>query len=189
MVQLLAALRADVVGLVDDDVLEVLGDAEEHADDAQRHDRAEMLDEVDLISTDERVEAAGGELADQGLDGIHLPRREGTGQQIAADVVDRRILEDQCARRNLDIGLQDFQHHAPGGTEGLPVDQCLVDVVETAQRVEVMLGVVVERRVVPQSLEHRVRVGVEVDVPRVVVGRTSLFGCHSGHLGPLSVSR
>ena len=184
MVQLFAALSADVAGLVQDNVLEVLGDAEEHADNTQRHDCAEMLHEVDLISADEGVEAARGELADQRLDGIHLAWRERTGEQIAADVVDRGVFEDQGAGRNLDVGLQNLDHHSPCGAEGLVVDQRMVDIVEPAQRVEVVFGVVVERCSVSQPLEHRVRVGVEVDIPRVVViRRASHCRCLGSHFG------
>jgi len=65
------------------------------------------------------------------------------------DVVDRRILEDQGAGRNVDVGLQNLDDHALGGAKGLPVDQRVVDVVESAQRVEVVFLVVVERCGVP----------------------------------------
>ena len=47
--------------------------------------------------------------------------------------------------------------------------QAPLDVVVAADRVEVVLLVVVERRLVPQPAEHRVRVGVDLDVVRVVL--------------------
>ena len=54
----------------------------------------------------------------------------------------------------------------------LAVDQPALDVVVAAERVEVVLLVVVERRLLAQPAEHRVRVGVDVDVVRVVVHRS-----------------
>ena len=124
-------------------------DAEEHADHAQRHDRAEVLDEVEPIAADQGIEAARGEFADLWLQGVDRARDEGSGEQISVDVVDRGIFEDQGPWRNLHAGLQNFQYHALGGTERLVIDQCAVDVVESAQRVEVVGLVVVQRCVVP----------------------------------------
>ena len=95
------------------------------------------------------------------------------------DVVDRGVFEDQGPGRNLHAGLQNFQYHALGGAEGLVIDQCAVDVVESTQRVEVVGLVVVQRCVVAQPFEHRIRVSVEVGVPRVVV---NVAGCTSGHV-------
>jgi len=49
------------------------------------------------------------------------------------------------------------------------VYQAPVDVCVSAQRIEVMLGVVVQRRFVAHSSERRIGVGVERHVVRVVV--------------------
>ena len=49
------------------------------------------------------------------------------------------------------------------------VDQAALDVLEAADGEEVVLLVVVERRLVAQPAEHRVRIGVDLDVVRVVV--------------------
>ena len=49
---------------------------------------------------DERVEAAGAELADLRLDGVHLLRREHPRQQAAVHVVDGRVLEEDHAGRD-----------------------------------------------------------------------------------------
>ena len=73
-----AAFGADVpVTVFLDAVLVVLGDAEQHAHHAQRHDRAEILDEVEAIAADQRVQAPLGELADHGLERVDLAWREG----------------------------------------------------------------------------------------------------------------
>ena len=119
IIQLPATFGAEPsVAVLLDKVLKVLWDAEEHADDAQRHDRAEILDEVEPIPADEGVEAARGKFANLGLEGVDLAWREGPGEQISVDVVDRGIFEDQGPRRNLHAGLQNFQYHALGGAEG-----------------------------------------------------------------------
>ena len=57
---------------VADRLLVLLGDAEQHADRAHRHLRAEVGDEVEAAGADERVEAAGAELADLRLERVHL---------------------------------------------------------------------------------------------------------------------
>lgn len=49
------------------------------------------------------------------------------------------------------------------------VDKVLVDVGESAQRTAVVLGVVVQRHLVPQSRECGVEVGADDDVVGVVV--------------------
>ena len=120
MLHLSATFGADVlVAVLLEAFLKVLGDAEEHADHAQRHDSAEILDKVEPIPAHEGVEASRGEFADLWFEGIDLAWRKGSGEQIAVDVVDRGIFEDQGSRRNLHAGLQNFQYHALGGAEGL----------------------------------------------------------------------
>ena len=49
-------------------------------------------------AADQRVEAAGAELADLGLDGVHLLRREHPRQQAPVHVVGGRVLEEDRAR-------------------------------------------------------------------------------------------
>ena len=56
-----------------------------------------------------------------------------------------------------------------------------LDVVEAAQRVEVVALVVVERRFVAQPPPHRVRVGVDVEVVRVVV-EARRSGCRCSYV-------
>ena len=72
---------------------------------------------------DERVEAAGAELADLGLERRHLPRREHPRQQAAVHGVHGRVLEDEHARRHLDVRLDQLEDAAPPGDERLRVDE------------------------------------------------------------------
>ncbi len=58
----------------------MLWDAEEHADHAQRHDCAEILDEVEPIPADQGVEATRGEFADLWFQGVDLAWYESPGQ-------------------------------------------------------------------------------------------------------------
>src|SRR3989442_1080141 len=55
------------------------------------------------------------------------------------------------------------------GAVGVPLDQRALDVVEAAHGVEVVLLVVIERRLVPQPLPHRIRIGVDRGVVGVVI--------------------
>ena len=118
---------------------------------------------------DQRVEALRAELPDLRLQRVDLARREHPGQQLAVDVVDRRILENDRARRDLDVGLDQLDDRAARRAEGFVVHERLVHVGEAAQRVEVVLLVVVQRRFLAEPPEHRVRIGVEFDVVRVEV--------------------
>ena len=62
------------------------------------------------------------------------------------------------------------------GAIRLPVDQAALHVVVATERVELVLLVVVERRFVAQPLPDRVRVGVDLEVVGVVVGRVGPDG-------------
>ena len=97
----------------------------------------------------------------------------------------RRVLEDEHAGRQLDLRLDHLEHRALGRAVGLPLDQAALHVVVAAHRVELVLLVVIERGLVAEPLPHRVRVGVDVEVVRVVVRRGR--GC--GHLVSLSRRR
>ena len=113
---------------------------------------------------------AGAELAHLRLDGVHLLGREHPRQQAAVDVVDRAgPRRGSMPGRDLDVGLDQLEDRALARPVRLPVDERPLDVVEAAQRVEVVLLVVVERRLVAQPLPDRVRIGVDLEVVRVVV--------------------
>jgi hypothetical protein len=60
-------------------------------------------------------------------------------------VVARGILEDDRARRDLEVTLDQFEEAALGRAVGSPVDEALLDVLEAADGIEVVLLVVVER--------------------------------------------
>ena len=72
------------------------------------------------------------ELADLVLERGHPPRREHPRHQAAVHRVDRRVLEQDHARRQLDVGLDDLEDVAAGAGERLPVDERLLDVVVAA---------------------------------------------------------
>ena len=127
-----------------------LGDPEQHPDRPHRHLRAQIRDEVEPARAHQRVEGLRAELPDLRLDRHHPLRCEDPGQDPTMDVVDRRVLEQHVAGRKLDPvldhRLDDLEQHPLGGAVGLPVRQARLDVVESAQRVEVERLVVVERR-------------------------------------------
>ena len=64
--------------------------------------------------------------------------------------------------------VDDLEHGAACRAVRLPVERRGHDVGEAAQRVEVVLLVVIERRLVPEPAPHGVRAGVDLGVVRVV---------------------
>src|SRR5687768_6074350 len=94
------------------------------------------------------------------------------------DGVGGRVLEDDDAGRHVDAGLDDLEHPAAARDEGRAVDEAPLDVVVAAHRVEVVAIVVVQRRLLPEATERRVRVAVDLDVVRVVVDVAGLDGGH-----------
>ena len=83
--------------------------------------------------------------------------------------VDRRIFEDEHARRKGDVRLDQLDDGASPGDVDLPIAQPTLDVLEAADGVEVVRLVVVERRLLAQPAEHRVRIDVDLDGVRIVV--------------------
>ncbi len=169
-----------LVDPVADGLLVGLGDAQQHADGAHGHLGAQVLDEVEPALPDQRVEAAGAEAADLGLEVVDGPGREHPGEQAAVEGVGGGILEDDGPGRQVHVGLDDLQQRALRGDVRLPLLRAGVDVLEAAQRIEVVPLVVVDRLLVPQPSPYRVRVGVDLEVVRVVVD----VGFRRGHLGP-----
>ena len=100
------------------------------------------------------------------------------------DIVCGWVLENGDTRRHFDIALDQLQNRTPGRAEGLVVDQCPIDVSEPAQRIEVMLMVVVQRRFPTEPTEHRIGIGIEFDVVRVVVDAAGSADCHRYRLSP-----
>ena len=128
---LVAAERVEVVA---DRLALVVGDADEHADDAGRHDRPQVGREVEVAGADQRIEQLRAHRPDLRLEPRHLAGREHPREQAAVDRVRGRILEDQRAGRELHAGLEQVERHAPTRDERLPVDVRALDVVEAAQR-------------------------------------------------------
>ena len=176
----LTGLGAQVgVDLVAHRLLVLLGDAEQPADDPHRHLGPEVGDEVELVGADEWVEAAGAELSDLGFERRHPVRREHPRHQSPVDGVHGRILEDEHTGRHLDVGPDQLEDAAPARDVGLRVEKATLDIVEPADGVEVVGLVVVERRLLPQPAEDRVRIGVDFDVVRVVVDVTGARDRHA----------
>ena len=67
------------------------------------------------------------------------------------------------------FGLDELEQRAARRAVRAPVDERVLAVVEPAHRVEVVLLVVVERRLVTQAPPQRIRVRVDLEVVRVVV--------------------
>ena len=175
----LAAVRGQDlgVGLVAEGDLPFLGDADQHADDLHRHLQAQLLDEVEPGLADQRVQAGGAVLAHQRLELGDPARREHPGEQLPVDVVDRRVLHDEGARRDLHVRLDQLEHDAAGGGVRLGVRQHPLHVGVAADRVEVMRLVVVEGGFLAHPVEQRPRVGREAGVVRVPV---EAIGVHAG---------
>ena len=114
-----------------------------------RHDRAEVGDEVELAAAHQWVKSPRAVLANLGFQRVDLARCEHPRQQLSVNIVDRWIFENHCAGGDVDVGFDEFHDGAAGRTEGLMIHQGLVDIGEAAERVEVVLLVVVQRRLVP----------------------------------------
>ena len=167
-----------LVDLVPQCLLVLLGDAQKHADCAHRDLRAQVGDEVEAFFPDERVKSPGRIRADLGFDRSQAPGREHAAQESTVQVVIRRVFKDEHARRQFEVRLDDLYDRAFGRAVGLPFDTAALDVGVAADGVELVFVVVEERRFVAQPLPHGVRVGVDLEVVRVVIRR----GRDCGHL-------
>ena len=67
--------------------------------------RGELGDDVEAVGPDERVEATDAEVAHLVLERGHAPRGEDPRHEPAVHGVDRRVLEQDHARRQLDVRL------------------------------------------------------------------------------------
>src|SRR6516225_6828355 len=95
-------------------------------------------------------------------------------------IMNRRIFKKDDAGRNLDAAHDDVYRGAATRPVSIEIRQLAGDVLVAAQRVEVVLVVVVQPRFVAQPLPDRVRIVVDVEIERVVV---NLGGACSGHSG------
>ena len=111
----------------------------------------ELGDDVEAVGTHERVEAADAELADLVLERRHPPRREDPRHEAPVHGVDRRVLEEDHARRQIDARLDDVEDVAARARERLPVHERLLDVLVARQRPEVVALVVVDGRLLPEA--------------------------------------
>src|SRR5262249_58651579 len=90
------------------------------------------------------------------------------------DVVKRRILEDHHAGRELHVVADQLEQRASGGAVGSPLGETRCHVLVATQGPEVVLVVAIERRLVPHPPPDRMRIGVDLEVVRVVVERGHL---------------
>ena len=104
--------------------------------------------------------------------------REDPGEQATVQIVQRRILEQQDARRHLDVVEQNVGGGAAAGPVGLPVRQFARHVLVPTQRIEVVLFVVVQRCFLTHPLPHRVWVVVDVGIVWVVIQLDRFGACH-----------
>ena len=85
-------------------------DAEQLADDHRRDERAELLDVVELLRSDEPLEVAVDERGDGRFEVAHAPWREGAADELTQPVVLGRVHEDH--RRVLDGFVERLELHA-----------------------------------------------------------------------------
>ena len=85
------------------------------------------------------------------------------------DGVGAALVVDERADGHVDVRLDHLEDHAAPAAERVAVDQRGLDVGEAAHGVEVVALVVVERCLVAEPPERRVRVETQVDVVWVVV--------------------
>ena len=146
-----------------------LGEAEEHADDADRELVGVVAHEVEARFAGDGLRDLAEQVSDLGLDAAHRSRREEPGDERAVDRVPGRILEDEEAGGHVDAGNHDVVDPALARDELVALTQHTRDVVEPAHRVELVRLVVIERRLVPQAAVHRVGRGVDLAVVHVEV--------------------
>jgi hypothetical protein len=76
-------------------------------------------------------------------------------------------------------GLDELDDCTAGRAEGFVVDDRAVDIGKAAQRIKVVLRVVIERCFFAQPSIRQVRVGINLHVVRVVVDTVRSSDCHS----------
>ena len=84
-------------------------------------------------------------------------------------IVDRWVLEQDDAGWELDAAQDDVHRGAAARPIRLPVVKLARDILVPAQCVEVVLLVVVQRRLVAQPLPRRVGIVVDREIVRVVI--------------------
>ncbi len=161
--------RDDGVGSLADRLLVRLGNSEKITDRLHGHQRAQILDEVESARANQRIECPCAVLSRQRLDRFHAPRGEHTRQQSPVQIMQRRVLPQDDPWRHLYAREDNVGGSSSARAKRVPIRQRRGDIVVSAQRVEVVLLVVIERRFVPKSFPDRVRIVIDFEVIRVVV--------------------
>ena len=129
----------------------------------------ERVDVVELVLAVDGVEELPAEQADAAFEVGDRARREGPGHELAQARVLGRVLHDHHRDVLVGLGRDHLEDDAVPRLERVGVEQPVEHVVVAAQRVEVVLLVVVDGRLVAEPTPHRIRVGVDRVVARVVV--------------------
>ena len=151
--------------------------AEQGGDHVGRHLGPEVLHVVERAPADQGVEQAGAEGADVLLELDHAAGRERLGDQPAVAGVLRRVHEDHDLHGR-PLGRDHLHHGAVRGAERLRVAAEGIHVGEAAHGVEVVLLVVIERRLVTETLPDRMGVDLVLLVEGIPGER---FGVDGGH--------
>src|SRR5262245_9791134 len=96
-------------------------------------------------------------------------------------IVQRRVLEEDHAGRELDVAADQLEQRAPRGAVRPPLGETGCHVLVATQDPELVLLVAIERRLVAHPPPDRMRIGVDLEVVRVVVDL--------GHLATTSARR
>ena len=99
----------------------------------------------------------------------------------------RWILHDEHPLRWLGLRLDPLEDVPVGRAERLVIEKASLHVIKTAEGVEIVILVVIQRCLVTHTPEHRVRIGEDVDVVGVVVD-VACRGDHFGFLRPVEQS-
>lgn len=132
-------------------------DTQQCANHPHRDLHGQVSCEVEPTTVRLPVQGVGTELTDTGLQGGHPLRREQAPEQRAMHAVRGRVLGDDRSLGLRDPGLDELEGYAPAGDEVATVDHGPLDVIEAAQRVEILVRVAIQGRFVPETPEHRIR--------------------------------
>ena len=144
------------------------GEPEQRQDDCRRQHAREAVDVVELRVAGDVVEEVTTQRGDLRLEIGDAPRGEGAADELAQLRVPGRVHHDHH-RDVVELVADHLEHDPVTGDEGLRVEQAVEHVLVATERVELVLLVPVDRRLVAEALPDRVRIGVDRVVPGVVV--------------------
>ena len=119
--------------------------------------------------SDQRIETSRTVGTHPGLDLRDPAGGEQSRHESAVRAVKWRVLEDDHAGWELHVVPDQLEQRASGGAVGSPVGETGHHVLVAAERPELVLVVAIERRLVPHPPPDWMRIGVDLEVVRVVV--------------------